>query len=129
MKTLPAARRFFAVTVAAALTYPLFLAAPAAQADTVPSDPTSAATPATVSADALPTVQINGVVWQQVVVGNTVYAAGDFTTAPPAGAAAGTNTATRSNILAYDVRTGALPDLIRTQPQWSGALIGRLPRR
>ncbi|MCU1572619.1 MAG: hypothetical protein JWO93_701 [Micrococcaceae bacterium] len=83
-------------------------AAPAAQADTAPSDPTSAATPATVSADALPTVQINGVVWQQVVVGNTVYAAGDFTTARPAGAAAGTNTVTRNNILAYDVRTGAL---------------------
>ena len=43
-------------------------AAPAA-ADTAPSDPSL---PVTASADALPTVQINGVVWSQAVVGNNV---------------------------------------------------------
>ena len=43
--------------------------------------------PATVSTDPLDTVQVNGVVWTQVIVGTTVYAAGSFTTARPAGAA------------------------------------------
>ncbi|WP_344129431.1 PKD domain-containing protein [Pedococcus bigeumensis] len=61
-----------------------------------------------ISADALPTVQINGVVWSQVVVGNTVYAAGSFSNARPAGAAPGTNLVARSNVLAYDITTGVL---------------------
>lgn len=71
---------------------------------------------AAVTADRLPTVQINGVVWSQVVVGNTVYAGGSFTNARPAGAAPGTNLTTRNNLLAYDITTGNLvtsfvPDL------------------
>ena len=57
-----------------------------AAADTVPPDPS---VPETVSAAALPTVQINGVVWDQVIVGNRVFATGQFTHARPAGAAAG----------------------------------------
>ena len=76
-----------------------------ASADTMPPDP---ATPVTVSSDGLPTVQIDGVAWQQVVVGNTVYVAGSFSTARPAGAAPGVNTVPRSNLLAYDIRTGNL---------------------
>ncbi len=79
--------------------------APAARADTAPP---AAGTPATVSADALPTVQINGVVWAQVTVGTTVYATGSFTQARPAGAAAGTNQTGRANLLAYNITTGAL---------------------
>ncbi|HEY0450937.1 PKD domain-containing protein, partial [Actinophytocola sp.] len=75
-----------------------------AQADSQPL----AGTPATVAADALPTVQINGVAWAQAVVGNTVYVGGDFTTARPAGAAAGTQETPRNNLLAYDIRTGEL---------------------
>jgi hypothetical protein len=75
---------------------------------TADTRPPSRATPATVSADALPTVQINGVVWSQAIVGNTVYAGGKFTTARPAGAAPGTRTVRRSNLLAYDIRTGVL---------------------
>ena len=55
-------------------------AAPAL-ADTDPA----AGTPATVSADALPTWQINGVVWSQVVVGNTVYVDGQLHQGAPAG--------------------------------------------
>ncbi|MCZ2825176.1 MULTISPECIES: PKD domain-containing protein [unclassified Modestobacter] len=91
-------------------------AAPTALADSAPADPTNVATPATVTADALPTVQINGVAWSQVVVGNTVYVAGKFTSARPAGAAAGTRETVRNNMLAYDIRTGELitsfaPDL------------------
>ncbi|MDP9429300.1 MAG: hypothetical protein M3Q47_10700 [Actinomycetota bacterium] len=87
-----------------------------ARADSMLADPGNPATPATVTADPLPTVQINGVVWAQVVVGDTVYAAGRFTRARPAGAAAGTQDTVRNNLLAYDIRTGALvtsfaPDL------------------
>lgn len=73
-------------------------------ADTRPA----AGTPATVSADALPTVQVDGVVWAQAVVANTVYAGGQFTTARPAGAAPGKSTTPRGNLLAYDIRTGVL---------------------
>ena len=95
-----------AVALAAVLTGAL-VATPA-YADTAPVDPTSPASPTTVSADALPTVQVDGVVWQQIVVGDTVYAVGDFSTARPAGAAPGTNTVTRNNILAYKLSTGEL---------------------
>ncbi|RBY94250.1 radical SAM protein [Blastococcus sp. TBT05-19] len=78
-----------------------------AQADSAPLTP-SAATPTTVAADALPTVQINGVVWAQAVVGNTVYVGGKFTSARPAGAPVGTGETPRANLLAYDIRTGEL---------------------
>ncbi len=61
-----------------------------------------------VLADVLPTVQIDGVVWSQTVIGNTVYAGGNFSNARPAGAAPGTNLIPRSNLLAYDIRTGQL---------------------
>ncbi|WP_286279166.1 hypothetical protein [Naasia aerilata] len=64
--------------------------------------------PETVSTDPLPTVQIDGVVWSQVIAGNTVYAGGNFTTARPAGSPAGVNTVPRSNLLAYNLTTGEL---------------------
>jgi PKD repeat protein len=79
-----------------------------ARADSAPADPADPATPTTVSADALPTVQIDGVAWSQVVVGNTVYVGGKFAKARPAGAAAGTSETARNNLLAYDIRTGEL---------------------
>ncbi|MCV2395822.1 PKD domain-containing protein [Actinotalea sp. M2MS4P-6] len=81
------------------------VAAPAAQADTAP---TAAGLPATVSSDPLPTVQINGVVWNQLIVGSTVYVGGEFTSARPAGSPAGTNEVSRTNLLAYDLTTGVL---------------------
>lgn len=81
------------------------LQAPAAGADTAP--PVSG-TALTTSADVLPTVQVNGVVWAQTIVGDRVYATGEFTSARPAGSPAGTNETPRSNILAYDLTTGAL---------------------
>lgn len=77
---------------------------PRAAADEAPADAL------TVSADPLPTVQIDGVVWDQEVVGNIVYAVGSFTNARPAGAAAGTEQVPRANALAYDITTGALLD-------------------
>ncbi|QIK65377.1 PKD domain-containing protein [Nocardioides sp. HDW12B] len=79
-----------------------------AQADTHPLDPADPTTPRTAAARPLPTTQINGVVWSQAVIGNTVYVAGEFTTARPAGAAPGVNEVPRSNLLAYDIRTGLL---------------------
>ncbi len=109
----PAARRLLkkllagATAAAVAVTMGLTGVAPAA-ADSAPPVPASPADPATVTADGLPTVQIDGVVWQQVIVGNTVYVAGNFGTARPAGAAAGSNTVVRRNILAYNLTTGEL---------------------
>lgn len=94
-----------ATTVAVTAGLLLFAQPTAATADTAPP---LAGTPETVSSDALPTVQINGVVWDQEIVGNTVYAGGEFTTARPAGAAPGVNTVPRGHLLSYDVRTGVL---------------------
>jgi len=82
-------------------------AAPAAAA-TRTADTAPAALPRTVSADVLPTVQVNGVVWSQVTVGTTVYATGNFSSARPAGAKAGVSETARGNLLAYDIRTGNL---------------------
>ena len=74
-----------------------------------PGDEQAATDSQTVSADALPTAQIgNGVVWDQAVVGNTVYVAGSFSTARPAGSAAGENEQSRANLMAYDITTGEL---------------------
>ncbi len=61
-----------------------------------------------VSADPLPTVQINGVVWDQEIVGDTVYVVGQFTQARPAGSPLGANETARSNVLAYNITTGEL---------------------
>jgi Concanavalin A-like lectin/glucanases superfamily/PKD domain len=76
-----------------------------AEADTVPP----AGTPATVSVDPLPTWQINGVVWSQVLVGSTVYATGSFTKARPPGTATGSpQEVVRNNLIAYDITSGNL---------------------
>jgi PKD repeat protein len=61
---------------------------------------------ASVSADLLPTVQIDGVAWSQITVGNTVYVTGDFGYSRPAGASAGSQETAANNILAYDIETG-----------------------
>jgi len=74
-----------------------------AQADSAP-DP---GTPATVTADALPTWQVNGVVWSEAIVGNTVYVAGSFSKARPPGVAqGGAGEINAGNIFAFDIRTG-----------------------
>jgi hypothetical protein len=76
----------------------------AAHADTTPIG----GLPATVSADPLPTWQLNGVVWSQAVVGNTVYVAGSFTRArPPGVAVGGAGEVVANNAFAYDITTGA----------------------
>ncbi|MBW3069446.1 PKD domain-containing protein [Actinomyces sp. 594] len=60
------------------------------------------------TAQPLPTVQVDGVVWDQLVVGDVVYVVGQFNNARPAGAAAGRNETPRRNILAYDLNSGEL---------------------
>ena len=70
-----------------------------------------------VTADGLPTVQINGVVWTQVVVGDRVFAAGEFSRARPAGAAPGTQEQRRWNLISYNLHTGALNAFA---PQFNG---------
>lgn len=101
------ARWTLAASASIALVSGLLATSPAL-ADSKPSDPADPKTPQTVSADVLATPQIDGVVWDQLVVGNTVYVGGKFTTARPAGSAAGKNTVTRSNLLAYNLTTGEL---------------------
>ncbi|MGV9194813.1 PKD domain-containing protein [Microbacterium sp. MC2] len=74
----------------------------------------------TVTADGLPTVQLDsGIVWTQVMNGNVVYAGGSFSQTRPANAAPGTNLTPRSNLLAYDVTTG---NLLPFAPQINGTV-------
>jgi PKD repeat protein len=97
--------------------------ADAALADTAPTQPTDPRTPETVSADLLPTPQLgtgapqglgntdaSGVVYDQLVVGDTVFVAGNFTYARPSGAGVGEKAVKRGNLLAYDLRSGDLLD-------------------
>ncbi|MCU1478501.1 MAG: hypothetical protein JWQ64_3194 [Subtercola sp.] len=107
-KKTPTRRLFVVLATTAAVVISSLTIAGSAYADTAPADPTAPSSPPTVSADSLPTAQINGVVWSQTIVGNTVYAGGDFTTAQPAGAAAGANTVSRTYVLSYNLTTGAL---------------------
>ncbi len=87
--------------------------APAAHAAVSPVVPRPADA---VTADPLPTVQIDGIVWTQAVNGNKVYAGGSFNYARPAGAAAGTNQTSRPNLLAYDITTGNLDTSFNPAP-------------
>ena len=63
-----------------------------------------------VTADALPTAQINAAGWveTQAISGDAVYAGGSFSSARPAGAAAGTSESARYNLLSYSLSSGNL---------------------
>lgn len=104
-------RRSIATGLAALLTASLGVAfAPTASAAqlTTPA-PTEQRSASTVTAQQLPTAQIDsGVVWAVKVNGDTAYAGGKFTAARPAGALPGVNTVPRSNLLAIKLSTGAL---------------------
>ena len=134
----PRRARWWATTTVAVLTAALAVGglAPStvAVADTAPKNPADITTPETVSTDVLPTPQIGdgssaavfgdtkgaGVVWDQVVVGDTVYVGGQFGFARPAGAAKGEKVVVRSNFLAYDLKTGALLDYA---PSFNGTVL------
>ncbi|AEE47156.1 PKD domain-containing protein [Cellulomonas fimi] len=105
----PVARTWAVLTSVALVAVGLVAGSAPAQADTAPP----AGLPPTVAADALPTVQIDGVVWQQALSGNLVYAGGEFSNARPAGNAAGVGNVPRANLLRFDVRTGVL------DPSWA----------
>lgn len=78
-----------------------FIPAQKAEAAPLPTDP------ATVTAEALPTWQLNGVVWSTVVVGNTAYVTGEFSKARPPGEPVGSALSIDAkNIFAFDVTTG-----------------------
>lgn len=109
--TTPAPGRLARLLLALALLAPLLAlvsasTAPPAGAFEVP--PVASPGAGHVTADALPTVQINGVVWDQHIIGDTVYVAGEFTHARPAGSPPGANQVPRANLLAFDIRTGQL---------------------
>jgi PKD repeat protein len=106
----------FAAATASAIVLSTLVSVDIAVADTSPPD---TSLPQTVSADSLPTTQINGVVWDQEIVGNTVFVGGNFTTARPAGAAAGSNEVARTYLLSYDLTTGALTN-------WAPVLNGQV---
>jgi hypothetical protein len=96
-------RLITALLAALLVTIGLAATAKPASADTAPP----AGVPETVSADGLPTWQINGVAWSQVLVGNTVYVAGSFTKArPPGVAVGGAGEVNALNLFAYDITTG-----------------------
>ena len=87
------------------------LALGALVAPTVVAPPAAAAGQTTLaSPQPLPTAQMDGIVLDQAVVGNTVYVVGEFKNARPSGAAAGDNESPRYNAMAFDITTGALLD-------------------
>jgi PKD repeat protein len=87
-------------TVIAGLALVVMPSVPAAASD-------APALPDTVTADVLPTWQINGVVWSQAVVGDTVYVTGSFTRARPPGVpVGGAGEIDAVNIFAFDITTG-----------------------
>ncbi|MDQ1512306.1 MAG: hypothetical protein QOC59_148, partial [Microbacteriaceae bacterium] len=119
MVTRPRWRRIVALAASSSLLASLAVGVPlSAQADTAPATPS---TPTTVSSDSLPTAQVDGVVWSQIIVGNTVYVGGEFTQAQPAGAAAGVGAVTRTDMLAYNLTTG---DLLPFAPTFNAQVRG-----
>ncbi|WP_238695676.1 PKD domain-containing protein [Microbacterium sp. HSID17254] len=73
-----------------------------------------------VTSDPIPTVQIdNGYVWAQTTIGSTVYAVGKFDNAREPKAPPGTALTARSNVLAYNIDTGAL---LPFAPQVNGVI-------
>lgn len=93
--------------------------APTAAADDAPPPPITDRTSSMFTTDPLPTAQINGVVYTQVAAGNTVFAAGDFSKARPAGAAKGTKEVSRKNIVAFKASTGKMTSFA---PKFNGTV-------
>ena len=63
------------------------------------------------TADALPTTQIDGVAWNLGIAGNKVYAGGEFTRARPAGANPGQNEVVRNNLRPADPHHHEVPQV------------------
>ncbi|MGS0685683.1 PKD domain-containing protein [Nakamurella sp. GG22] len=99
-----------ATAVAVATLGLVVLPATVASAAVLPTPaPVEQRSASTVTADVLPTVQIDsGIVWSQVIIKGKVYAGGSFSNARAAGAAPGTSLTPRGNLLAYNLTTGNL---------------------
>lgn len=95
-----------ALTVVALAIAGVFVAGTGASADSLPSNAADPATPATVTADALPTPQIDGVVWTQTISGTNVFAGGNFRTIRPSGRPPGSGTVNRPYLMSYNVTNG-----------------------
>jgi trimeric autotransporter adhesin len=108
----PTKRRLTGLLASGALAIAtVFVAVVPAHADSAPVDPNDPSNPATVTADPLPTAQIDGVAWSQAIAGNTVYVGGSFAHArPPGVAVGGTGEVVRNNLMAYNLTTGQLVD-------------------
>ena len=84
--------------------------------------------PETVGADALPTWQINGVVWSQAIVGRTVYVTGKFTKARPPGVArGGPGEVDAANVFAFDLNTGTMVTSFRHSLNGQGLIVRASP--
>lgn len=105
----------------------VFFALPAGRSQAAEPEPAPAVVdtpPATVTADALPTWQINGVVWSQAIIGDVVYVTGSFTRArPPGVAVGGAGEVTANNIFAYRLSTGARVTTFTTSLNAQGLVI------
>lgn len=112
------ARRAIAAGIAIVLAAAVMVATEQSPAH-ADSAPPSSAIPTTVSSDPLPTPQIDGVVWDQEIVGDTVFVGGSFSTARPAGAAPGASTVPRTFLLSYRLSTGVLTN-------WAPVLNGQV---
>jgi PKD repeat protein len=114
-------RKVVAVVGAAALAIaglgPVAHAEPLVAEAALAAAPTPTPPPPTVTADALPSWQINGVVWSQAIIGDTVYVTGSFTRArPPGVAAGGAGEVVANNIFAYRLSTGERVATFSTNP-------------
>ena len=99
-------RRLAAIAAAAAVVTASMVGIPAmAEAET------DANLPQTVSADFIPTPQLNGVAWDLRVRGNIAYVVGSFTRARPSGVApGGAGEVVRNNGMAFNITTGQILD-------------------
>lgn len=86
----------------------LALLVPGAPTAAAAVPPVSSRTASVVTADALATAQINGVVWTTAIAGHRLFAGGEFTRARPPGAAPGTREQPRWNLVSVTLDTGAL---------------------
>lgn len=87
----------------------------------VAADENEVELPETVSADYIPTPQLNGVAWDLQVKGNIAYVVGSFTRARPSGVSAGgAGEVVRNNGMAFNIVTG---QILAWNPNFNGPVM------